>query len=264
MKKFLHFSLVSALLLSLGAFTSQSKSSLPKINKNFLIHLHIFTGEDSTTKLTQSDFDSYILGMNEAFSPIGVSFSVCETDTIYNKRYSIPDNEKMAELSQLHSKTHRINLFIVDSLTDACGIAQLAGIENGITSPGMGSIFIKEKNCGIGTFVHEMGHFFGLKHTFEAVNDNVKTSELADGSNCSNTGDGICDTPADPYINPEPDSLYIDGNCRFIFEEKDANGDYYNPLVNNYMSYYDCACNSFTDGQFRKMVETYNLNKTAW
>ena len=108
-----------------------------------------------------------------------------------------------------------------------------------------------------------MGHFFGLPHTFERDNG----LELADGSNCETAGDGICDTPADPYEVDEPMSKWIDSlECRFIYKGKDANGDYYSPDLANYMSYYGspCSCSRFTDGQYKAMVDNYNSGKIAW
>lgn len=80
--------------------------------------------------------------------------------------------------------------------------------------------------------IHEMGHYFGLPHTH-----NFPGSELVDGSNCQTAGDGFCDTPADPNINGK-----VDGNCEYIGEEKDANGHFYLPPTNNYMSYSAPSC----------------------
>lgn len=109
------------------------------------------------------------------------------------------------------------------------------------------------------TLIHEMGHFFTLLHTFnvDGCGGGCPTEELADGSNCSTTGDLICDTPADPA-----DVNYIDvRTCRYYGNIKDQKGVPYRPMINNYMSYYDACCEyQFTTMQYavmRKIAQNY-------
>jgi hypothetical protein len=105
-----------------------------------------------------------------------------------------------------------------------------------------------------------LGHYFDLDHTFSG-----EGIELANGSNCSTAGDGICDTPADPYVDTEPVSDYVDGNCIFISKKKDVNGQFYDPDVSNIMGYYQqCRCLKFTHDQYAKMANHYLSNPTAW
>jgi hypothetical protein len=148
-------------------------------------------------------------------------------------------------------------------LPGKAGFATLGGIADS-SKLGCG-IVIKKSSTDPRTLTHEMGHFFGLLHTFEGPSGG-QTLELANGSNCSITGDLICDTPADPYIDPELVSTYVDNgvNCRFISMKKDANGQYYDPLVGNIMSYYSpCSC-GFTDQQYIRMATVYLSNTSMW
>lgn len=92
------------------------------------------------------------------------------------------------------------------------------------------------------TLIHELGHLLGLGHTFGNV-----VEELVDGSNCATAGDHICDTPADP-------GLYLPGmvdvaTCTYIGTATDANGDLYQPMLNNVMSYSPCERDSLTPMQ---------------
>jgi len=127
------------------------------------------------------------------------------------------------------------------------------------------NIFV-ERNCGddlAAQVAHHMGHTFGLRNTYDQ-----STIELVDGSNCSTTGDLLCDTPADPfgqtYSTPQEqllieqgllDTTFFSPDCEFVYEIKDPNGQYYQPDMGNIMSIYPCKC-GFTQDQYRLMVET--------
>lgn len=86
-------------------------------------------------------------------------------------------------------------------------------------------------------FTHELGHSFGLLHTFEGNWLNGK--EKIDGSNCLSKGDKICDTPADP------DSGSDTTKRKKIIESMIRYGKYsgYTPDLKNIMSYYYSAKN---------------------
>lgn len=107
--------------------------------------------------------------------------------------------------------------------------------------------FISDKAwLNASTLSHEMGHFFGLQHTFGKSPQENTTLEKPDGSNCLDEGDFICDTFADPNGK-------INKNCKYI-GLSDAKKHGFNPPVNNYMSYYRNDCkNEFTAGQYASM-----------
>jgi len=177
----------------------------------------------STAEALQSAFAE----VNEAFAPICVSFEVCSTDTINNYEFdsiaTFPESE--------------------DGFATLCGVKQMNN----------GAVFLK--GIGAGTIIHELGHLFGLEHTFEGSG-----IELVNGSNCETEGDKICDTPADPYVNGEDFSQYINlETCEFISIKRDSMNQFYQPDVGNFMSYYPCAC-GFTRGQYIKMAEQFLIS----
>lgn len=120
-------------------------------------------------------------------------------------------------------------------------------------------------NQNTATVTHEIGHYLGLYHTsddFRDVNGNI---ELVDGSNCTNSGDFICDTPASPDLNS---SNINESNCMYTGTETDANGMPYSPDSFNYMTQWAGADSNgnlcrrrFSPGQIDKMVSVVQTER---
>ncbi len=199
------------------------------------------------------ELNNMINALNDAFKPINISFTICSIDTVVEKGFrSIEYNRNEAELTGLYYSENTINLYLTDTLvSDAksvCGYAYLP------TPSPKDYVFIK-KDCDLAkTLIHEMGHFFGLLHPHETEGG----AELVDGSNCSVAGDLVCDTEASPNL-----SGMVSFDCEYTGSLVDANGDYFQPTVSNFMSYSlpDCTCR-FTQGQYKRMVQYYRLNRS--
>ncbi len=235
----------------------QGENPLPCLNKKFTIVAHIVKDSLGLPGASEGAILGGVEAMNEIYSKICVSFEVCEFRYIDNFQYdALTWDFEWDELNVKYAVASRINMFFVDSLVNEpfCGKATLSGI----TGVGYNSICILKNCIDPNTLSHEMGHFFGLEHTFEDSGN-----ELADGSNCETAGDQICDTPGDPYVAGEDPAEYVE-DCRYYNTKKDANGDFFSPEVTNIMSYYPCACR-FTEGQYLKMVDTYlSSNPKMW
>jgi hypothetical protein len=252
------FTLLTCFLLTLGgSLRAQSYSfkheSLPNVNKKFTIVAHVFRDSLGLALVSETVVRQAVADMNPFFAPIGVSFEVCEFRYHENWQHDVIEDtaEEMPEITTKYNVERRINMYFVTLFTDpngACGLAEL----NGIGNPTSSFILIRKDCVNTRVFAHEMGHFFSLKHTFEG-----NGTELVDGSNCLTEGDGICDTPADPYEEGAPLTNYVDGNCRFINAQTDAGGNYYNPDLGNIMSYYECDTCGFTWGQLNAMAQAY-------
>jgi len=191
------------------------------------------------------DWDS----LNVIFEPINLSFEICEEIQIpnynYNELENVPNpfyvdwDEEDEMLAQYYTE-NVINVYYVESIINnppAAGYAYF---------PGGPDVIVLEKGTGPMVLAHEMGHFFGLYHTFETS----LGTEFVNGENCAVTGDLVCDTPADNQGPVE--------DCAYNAYSTDANGDPYIPLINNIMSYYPGECIfQFTPGQYNRMAWQY-------
>ena len=120
------------------------------------------------------------------------------------------------------------------------------------------------QNFGYVTLSHEVGHVFGLHHTFAYGSKRSKELVNRSGSckNCENisgevhTGDELCDTPADP---DQDEDFYLknhtNANCLYTGTLTDGCAIPYVPLTNNIMSYGRDECTTqFTTGQGIRML----------
>lgn len=238
------------LIFSLPDYSrSQNFGSIPCLNKKLSIIAYIVRDSLGDPGITQQQVFEAIDSANKDFAPICLSFIVCDfvyVDNFQYDNYHIAPNpdtlDDEKEMLTLYYRPAIINMYFVKDITTSpeCGHAYMPG------SP-WDLVVIKKECLPTKTISHELGHFFGLYHTFE------NPGELVDGSNCTSSGDQLCDTPADPKGT-------VDASCKFtgpVF--KDANGDWYFPPVDNIMSYYDnCPCR-FTREQYLRMVEQYLL-----
>lgn len=269
--KFCLLCVLSILSIEINAQTQlhHANSDLPGVNKNYNLLVHVAV--DSTLRnpiVSETQMEKIISELNNFFSPIRVSFSVCEFNVLEDD-YSLgrvdlqplTQSEQLEELEVRFSLRRRINIYILDYIEGAaCGISTFESIVTDLAA----NIFV-ETTCDeplSGQIAHHLGHTFGLRNTFDA-----STIELVDGSNCATTGDLICDTPADPFgqaLTEEEEEMaengilqaaFINSNCEFIYEVRDPNGEFYQPDVGNIMSGYPCKC-GFTQDQFKLMVET--------
>ncbi len=250
MSKILKFNIVFLFLLMQSIFCEaqnlhKTSKDLPQVNKEF--QLHFFVSVDSLRQMnfTQADMQGAIDQANRLFAPIAVSFSICGWDTIPDYTFDLQiEPWENGEMSRLWIAQRKINIYVLELLQDDPDLCGYAG----------GPRVVLKKGCQ-SSLTHELGHSFGLPHTFSGG------EELVDGSNCETAGDGFCDTPADPFVVGA--EIEWTSGCEFIYEGTDANGQFYQPDVGNVMSYYGCSC-GFTHGQYVRMAETIfsSFNRT--
>lgn len=173
-------------------------------------------------------------------------FNRIQDETFVNvSRTSLLDS-----MMDTYNSAHSLDIYLFQSSEDQWG-----GIYN--RSHDRIAISITESNSG--TLAHELGHLFGLGHTHRSTNldpvlanadgldmacdrEFVSRATLLDPScnfptGCLTSGDGFCDTPADP----SPNGLLV--------RAADPLGVAYNPERSNVMSYYTSSTQTFSQSQ---------------
>lgn len=222
------------------------------LNKKLSIVFYVFLDSLYQPNVTTGQYAACINILNKYFKPICLQFMNCSTKFIPEHEYNEWDrdnheNKMTGNYNYFTEKT--INIYLVENMI----VPPKSGYAYG---PGGKDLIVMKKSAFTGmTAVHEMGHFFGLPHTFAEISTNSEDGpslELVNGTNCQTRGDGFCDTEADPYAvgsGPSP--------CGFVYGPKDANGQYYVPPVDNIMSYWGCRCR-FTQEQYNWMAYMYS------
>jgi hypothetical protein len=149
-----------------------------------------------------------------------------------------------------------LNIFIHRTLFDNKG--SLNGIAYDIPNYYLSvvSSAINETGSNVGnrsTTAHEMGHCFGLLHTFETNYGVENIRRSAPCVNCFSAGDLLCDTEADPHSDTYNTATEIT-NCVFSDPNttQTCNGSQLQYRMNprNLMAYGVRSCRDlFTDGQ---------------
>ena len=189
---------------------------------------------------------------NQHFADANMQFVECGKEKyIDNSTYTTmlyrSDNEY--EMANANNVANVINIYFIDDLRFANGATGLCGYS---VFPFMSEDWIiMDNDCVDGGSIlsHEIGHYFYLFHTHETAFGR----ELVNRSNCSQAGDLLCDTPADPKL-----SGLVSNNCVYIGNWRDANSQLYQPDPTNLMSYSRSYCiDNFTSEQIQRMQTSY-------
>ncbi len=214
--------------LSDGTWERYSSRDLSGIRGNITIKVifHIVQEDDGSGNTLTADFcQVQIDQMNENVFDIGIEF--CIEDILYH-----PDSDYTTVVAGDSSTTPSMG-FVSDSLNVYCVPTLMGAGAFAVFPPDRLDMVIDDDYMfpGHEVFGHELGHFFGLVHTFQGGD------ECVDGSNCATAGDFMCCTPAD-YGGSQ-----YDGSCNYIGGGVDGcNGDPYNPDGENLMSYGSQTC----------------------
>jgi hypothetical protein len=229
------------------------------------IHLWIYQEVENDLSLPLDNRYQQMLDYTNALfqgSGLPVFFYISCQDVITNADYvDIADTDELHDMMGEHNASDGINVHIVRS---GDGWA-------GVYSPSKDDVAIIRGSVDgfIEVLAHEMGHYFTLQHTHRRTNQDPQFV-TADGlntpcrreavsrtpvidpgcplpwlsiSDCSRTGDGFCDTQADPT------DLFA---CTYGQNFVDFTGAAFTPDETNVMSYYGCT-GSFSPQQVQAM-----------
>jgi hypothetical protein len=218
------------------------------VNVNIPIRVHIVRDIKGSVGVTLTEVKNGIITANSYFKNAGLQFFIDSVGYVddYNYTY-ITFNKLRKELLTRYKSNNRINLFLVDSVKT--GSFRSYGVTSFPIEADSNFIFLDKKYASGPSLTTMLGHFFGLLSTHETG----AGMELADETNCSSSGDFICDTYADPGLY----NNVID-SCKYIGTLRDNNGKYYVPSVANIMSDSPGKCRCImTPLQYRRIYYYY-------
>lgn len=264
-----------SLLAQYQHFILQKPSGKARItNYKVAVKVNIISGVNTpdSSVLNETDIRAIIAHANTYLQHINV-----ELHLLNNQIYPIKDDKYFefkvaneAELRRKYDVQNAINIYFaktvsLNDLTVLSGYATLPSLASNSNRifysyfEGSEADIQSLKNK---TFLHELGHYFGLLHTFQDSNSpDVSQRELVTrgaGSNSTEMGDQLHDTPADPFERLPISAAF---KCTDVAPSDivDANGDRFAPATNNYMSYYQNCGGVFTEQQYLKMQASLGI-----
>jgi hypothetical protein len=207
----------------------------------------IFANSDgSDVAATQADVRRQITNMANFYAPHNICFSLGAIQQVNNTTLNGMDADDEESLLDPYIRTGYITIFVHNSLFDDDGT--LNGIAYGIPNYYLsivGSAVSDTDN--ISTLAHEMGHCFGLYHTFEDAFGEENVARSGDCKDCEDDGDYLCDTRADR----DPISgTFISNDCTYTGARRDECGSILQMELENIMTYGRRPCrNHFSSGQ---------------
>lgn len=198
--------------------------------------IHIVSKDDGTGGYPLQNLFPLICNLNTRYAPVSMYFYIAwPIRFISNSSYYQHDFSTGYQMMQSNHVGQTTNVYLVEDPAGTCGYF----------SPGADGVAIGKKCAAVNstTLVHELGHYFGLPHTFYGwENGNTPTMSKQElvrrgvGANCTTAGDGFCDTDAD-YLYNRWSCPYNGFNVLL-----DQTGDTLKPDPTLYMSYSDDAC----------------------
>lgn len=232
------------------------------------VRAHIVRHSDGSGGVSLEDVNKGIAQLNQYYLPAGIEFYLCGSTPDYldsDTYYEYEDNQEDAMAAAAVEVNNALNMYFVNSITIP-GFGQASGYAyfpfNNIISTRvvMRNDVVAQGN----TMVHELGHWFSLFHTHQGTEAGSGSADAENVArppsalaNCTDHGDLICDTPADPRYDGLNFSF---GTCSYIGDAVDANGELYAPDTDNAMSYYPDQCQNpfiLTPEQYTRIGQGY-------
>ena len=242
------------------------------------LQLHIIRNDDGSEIVSMDEILQGLDLANDQYSAANIRFEICGeiryVDNTSDKDYTSGEPNVLIDPDE--ANPNALNVYYFDRVfvgdTEVCG---LGGAEVYMGCP-TGS-----------TLSHEIGHHYSLRHTHGAYNfeppdystlptetNGFPTPVVVEGAfryfnnqrddnnnqifDCLETGDGVCDTPAEPV---GLDDQFDPNQCTYFGTATDFYGDLYVPEPGNVMSYGFCFEEFYTPLQLERAL--FSLN-TTW
>ena len=219
----------------------------------YIIKLHVVmfaTDDGSRVPATHADIRRQIQNMVDFYASHDICFVLGVIQQVNKSAlYAMDIAEEEDDLSP-YIRPGYVTIFVHNSVFD--GVENYNGYAYGIPNSylSVSGPAIEDTN-NISTLAHEMGHCFGLYHTFEnipVVGGEENVARSGGCKDCDTDGDYLCDTQADR----DPTSLsFIDPvTCTYTGNRRDECGSLLLMEPENIMSYGRRPCRKrFTAGQ---------------
>jgi len=208
---------------------------------NIPLRVFVTRNDKGESDFTLDDLMQSISELNIAFVDADMHFEI-DGNINFIHRSDLHQYNTTTDGSGFVQSDSHINLIFTNSVIPADGVP-VGGVG------GIGGAVVAQYTAA-STLIHEIGHAFGLMHTFDGSQEAVDRTrdEDQDGClDCHQTGDYFCDTPADiKDINPHLT------NCIYSSGPTDQYGDLLMPDVTNFMSYAGGCRNQFSPHQLKK------------
>lgn len=259
-------------LLQLFQQFTQQKNARRITNYRVAVKANVVSGNNASSFLSETDVREIINNANIYLQNINIQLYLYN-DKVFQIKSDQYADFKIADenaLRQANDVSDAINIYFVkyitlQNLTILSGYAALPSY-SASTNRLVYSYFERTQddfnNLKNKTFLHEIGHYFGLLHTFQDSNhaDESKRELVTRGagSNCVTMGDQLCDTSADPF---ERLPLIYAFNCdeKTPSNLQDAHSNTFSPPIDNLMSYQQRCGNVFTEQQYQKMQASFAI-----
>jgi Metallo-peptidase family M12 len=225
--------------------------SLPYPVKIFVV---IFANDDgSNVAVEESDVLRQIGNMQSFYAPRNICFILTGITQVNNSDLNSQDTDSEELELFPYLRGGHVTIFVHASLFSASD-----GSWNGFAYD-IPNTYLSMVSSAINstsnrsTLAHEMGHCFGLYHTFQARTDGggntIRENRARSGGckNCETEGDLLCDTDADRNID---DAEVGSSSCNYLGNATDACGSALLMTTTNIMTYGRRSCrDNFTAEQ---------------